>query len=71
MSRKGVPSWLYEGARVRDPSENREGIAQFIGEWVDPTTRKAIPHAIFLRPEGGGQEWVVADHHTLREAEPR
>ncbi|MFD3677913.1 hypothetical protein [Streptomyces sp. NPDC058613] len=71
MSRKSVPSWLHEGARVRDSAQNREGIVQFISEWVDPTTRKAIPHAIFLRPEGGGREWVVADHQALREAEPR
>ncbi|MCX4696375.1 hypothetical protein [Streptomyces sp. NBC_01408] len=69
MSR--LPRWLHEGARVLDPTEDREGIVQFIGEWVDPTTRRAIPHAIFLRPEGGGREWVVADHQALREADPR
>ncbi|MGW7343070.1 hypothetical protein [Streptomyces sp. NPDC054854] len=27
--------------------------------------RRVTPCAIFLRPEGGGTEWIVADHHTL------
>ncbi|WP_405451931.1 hypothetical protein [Streptomyces erythrochromogenes] len=69
MSRR--PSWLYEGARVLDPAEDREGIVQFIGDWEDPKTRRFIPEAVFLRPEGGGIEWVVADHQALRQADPR
>ncbi len=69
MSRR--PSWLYEGARVLDPAEDREAVVQFIGEWEDPATRRLIPEAIFLRPEGGGREWVVADHQALRQAETR
>ncbi|MGW2038685.1 hypothetical protein [Streptomyces virginiae] len=68
MSRR--PSWLCEGARVLDP-EDREGIVQFIGEWEDPRTRRLIPEAVFLRPEGGGVEWVVDDHQALREADAR
>ncbi|MCX5376696.1 hypothetical protein [Streptomyces sp. NBC_00091] len=65
------PSWLYEGARVLDPAKDREGIIQFIGEWEDPQTRRVIPRAIFLRPEGGGVEWVVADHQALRQTDAR
>ncbi|MEW2417535.1 hypothetical protein AB0953_27985 [Streptomyces sp. NPDC046866] len=65
------PSWLHEGARVLDPREDREGIVQFVGEWVDPQTCRVIPEAIFLRPEGGGREWVVADHQALRQADAR
>ncbi|MFF3871157.1 hypothetical protein [Streptomyces sp. NPDC001978] len=38
---------------------------QFIGEWEDPATRRVTDCAIFLRPEGGGTEWIVADHRTL------
>lgn len=68
MSR--LPGWLHEGARVLDP-EDREGVIQFIGEWVDPVTRRTVPLAIFLRPEGGGKEWVISDHQALREADPR
>ncbi|GHD83114.1 MULTISPECIES: hypothetical protein [Streptomyces] len=68
MSR--LPGWLHEGARVLDP-EDREGVIQFIGEWEDPATRRIIPKAVFLRPEGGGREWIVPDHQTLREADPR
>ncbi|WP_255407974.1 hypothetical protein [Amycolatopsis sp. KNN50.9b] len=38
---------------------------QFIGEWEDPSTRRVTDCAVFLRPEGGGMEWIVADHRTL------
>ncbi|MFD3756730.1 hypothetical protein [Streptomyces sp. NPDC058622] len=57
MSR--LPNWLHEGARVLDPAKDREAIVQFIGPWEDPQTRRVIPRAVFLRPEGGGVEWVV------------
>ncbi|MFI1060570.1 hypothetical protein ACH4TC_01605 [Streptomyces spororaveus] len=67
----GLPDWLYAGARVLDPSKDREGVIQFIGEWEDPQTRRVIPEAVFLRPEGGGVEWVVADHQALRQADAR
>ncbi|MDA5281060.1 hypothetical protein ACWGHM_36595 [Streptomyces sp. NPDC054904] len=69
MSRR--PSWLYEGARIFDPAGDREGVVQFIGEWEDPRTRRVIPEAVFLRPEGGGVEWVIADHQALRPADAR
>ncbi|MER6218771.1 hypothetical protein ABT213_32670 [Streptomyces sp. NPDC001674] len=69
MSRR--PEWLVEGARVLDPAQDREGIVQFIGDYEDPATRRFTPEAVFLRPEGGGREWVVADHHALRQAEAR
>ncbi|MET7533496.1 hypothetical protein [Streptomyces goshikiensis] len=65
------PDWLYAGARVLDPAKDREGVIQFIGEWEDPQTRRVIPEAVFLRPEGGGVEWVVADHQALRQADAR
>nr|WSX49291.1 hypothetical protein OG409_10210 [Streptomyces sp. NBC_00974] len=70
MSRKNLPAWLYEGARVLDAND-REAIVQFIGEFEDPATRRVVPEAVFLRPEGGGREWVVADHQALREADAR
>ncbi|MFD9411560.1 hypothetical protein ACFWBN_31680 [Streptomyces sp. NPDC059989] len=69
MSRR--PSWLFEGARIFDPTQDREGIVQFIGEWEDPRTQRLIPEAVFLRPEGGGTEWVVNDHQALRQADAR
>lgn len=65
MSR--LPSWVHEGARVFDPAQDTEGIVQFVGEYEDPATRILIPRAVFLRPEGGGREWVVADHESLRQ----
>ncbi|MCF3181753.1 hypothetical protein IPZ70_17650 [Streptomyces polychromogenes] len=65
------PSWLHEGARIFDPVRDREAVVQFIGEWEDPATRRVIPDAIFLRPEGGGREWIVADHRALRQADAR
>lgn len=67
MSRR--PDWLYEGARVFDPARDREAVVQFIGEWEDPATRRLFPEAIFLRPEGGGREWVISDHAALRQAD--
>ncbi|MFD5888686.1 hypothetical protein ACFWHQ_22225 [Streptomyces sp. NPDC060334] len=69
MSRR--PSWLYEGARVLDPAKDVEAVVQFIGDWENPQTRRVIPEAIFLRPEGGGLEWIVADHQALRQADGR
>ncbi|MFE2326021.1 hypothetical protein ACFXD5_19185 [Streptomyces sp. NPDC059385] len=65
------PSWLFEGARVFDVAHDREAIVQFIGDYEDPSTRRFTPEAVFLRPEGGGVEWIVADHQALRQAEPR
>ncbi|WP_328300045.1 hypothetical protein OG389_21205 [Streptomyces sp. NBC_00435] len=70
MSRTNLPSWLCEGARVLDAND-REAIVEFIGEWEDPATRRKIPEAVFLRPEGGGREWVIPDHQALRQADPR
>ncbi|MFE9847034.1 hypothetical protein [Streptomyces goshikiensis] len=59
-------SWLRGGAvAVEDGGRGRRGIVQFIGEWEAPATRRITPCAIFLRPEGGGVEWIVADHVTL------
>ncbi|MEU3904091.1 hypothetical protein AB0F20_09755 [Streptomyces goshikiensis] len=61
----GLPVWLHEGALVLDTAAKAKGIIQFIGEWADPTTRRVFPQAVFLRPEGGGQEWIVPDHQAL------
>ncbi|MFF4576932.1 hypothetical protein ACFY15_00745 [Streptomyces sp. NPDC001373] len=69
MSRR--PRWLFEGARVLDAVEDREGIVQFIGDYEDPATRRFTPEAVFLRPEGGGREWVVSDHRALRPVDDR
>jgi hypothetical protein len=65
------PNWLYEGARVLDAAQAREGIVQFIGDYEDPATRRLTAEAVFLRPEGGGREWIVADHRILRPADAR
>ncbi|MEU9715425.1 hypothetical protein [Streptomyces sp. NPDC047976] len=69
MSRR--PDWLFEGSRVYDLTQDREGVVQFVGEWQDPATRRITAEAVFLRPEGGGIEWIVADHQALREADTR
>ncbi|MFF4578381.1 hypothetical protein ACFY15_08275 [Streptomyces sp. NPDC001373] len=66
LAQHQLPDWLREGAMVVDENgRGRRGIVQFIGEWEDPLTRRVTPCAIFLRPEGGGTEWVVANHGTL------
>ncbi|MGP3685813.1 hypothetical protein ACTVZO_14055 [Streptomyces sp. IBSNAI002] len=65
------PSWLHEGARIYDPARGCEAVVQFVGEWEDPRTRRVISEAVFLRPEGGGVEWVVADPQALRQADAR
>jgi len=59
-----LPDWLTEGATAVD-GQGRRGIVQFIGEWEDPATRRVIKCAVFLRPQGGGTEWIVSDHRTL------
>ncbi|GAA0286946.1 hypothetical protein GCM10010302_26590 [Streptomyces polychromogenes] len=69
MSRR--PEWLIEGNRVYDVDQDREGVIQFVGEFEDPATRRFTPEAVFLRPEGGGVEWIVSDHHALRPADAR
>lgn len=69
-SHTSLPVWLHEGASVFDPGQETEGIVQFIGPWEDPETRRITPCAVFLRPEGGGVEWVVAPS-AVREAETR
>ncbi|MFJ4777410.1 hypothetical protein [Streptomyces sp. NPDC088762] len=68
-SHQSLPAWIHEGARVVDGQE-REAIVQFIGDYEDPATRRFMPNAVFLRPEGGGREWIVAPE-ALREADPR
>jgi hypothetical protein len=68
LSHQSLPAWLYEGALVLDPKKDREAIVQFIGPWEEPQTRRIVPCAVFLRPEGGGMEWVVAPG-AVREAE--
>ncbi|MFC9816532.1 hypothetical protein ACFVJM_31235 [Streptomyces virginiae] len=66
VSHRQLPDWLTEGAAaVDDGGHGRRGIVQFIGEWEDPATRRVTDCAVFLRPEGGGAEWIVADHRTL------
>jgi hypothetical protein len=64
VSHRHLPGWLNEGAAAVD-GQGRRGIVQFIGEWEDPATRRVTDCAVFLRPEGGGTEWIVADHRTL------
>ncbi|MFB6518720.1 hypothetical protein [Streptomyces sp. NPDC056401] len=54
-----LPAWLHEGARVYDPGRDREAIVQAIADYEDPGTRRFIRNAVFLRPEGGGMEWIV------------
>ncbi|GHI84121.1 hypothetical protein [Streptomyces xanthophaeus] len=66
-----LPDWLHEGARVFDPAKDSEAIIQFIGEHEDSATRIVVPCAVFLRPEGGGKEWIVPDYQALRQADPR
>ncbi|MCP3822104.1 hypothetical protein NLX86_29655 [Streptomyces sp. A3M-1-3] len=66
VSHRTLPAWLSEGAAVVDEGgHGRRGIVQFIGAWEDPATRRVTDCAVFLRPEGGGKEWIVADHCTL------
>ncbi|MET8298506.1 hypothetical protein ABZW02_31335 [Streptomyces sp. NPDC005180] len=57
---ENLPDWLYEGARVYDPGRDTEAIVQAICDFEDPATRRLIKNAVFLRPEGGGREWIVA-----------
>jgi hypothetical protein len=64
VSHRSLPDWLNEGATAVDGRGCR-GIVQFIGEWADPATRRVTDCAVFLRPEGGGTEWIVPDHRTL------
>ncbi|MFD9411256.1 hypothetical protein ACFWBN_30120 [Streptomyces sp. NPDC059989] len=64
LTNRQLPGWLREGA-VAVEDGGRRGVVQFIGEWEDPATRRINPCAIFLRPEGGGAEWIVADHVSL------
>ncbi|MFG2715256.1 hypothetical protein ACGFX2_32540 [Streptomyces goshikiensis] len=64
LAHRQLPRWLREGT-VAVEDGGRRGVVQFIGEWEDPATRRINPCAIFLRPEGGGVEWIVADHVTL------
>ncbi|MGW1767589.1 hypothetical protein ACWCQL_26460 [Streptomyces sp. NPDC002073] len=35
------------------------------GGWEDPATRRITERAIFLRPDGGGTEWIVTDVESL------
>ncbi|MEU8433846.1 hypothetical protein AB0F18_13145 [Streptomyces sp. NPDC029216] len=59
-SHQDLPSWLREGSKVYDPGRDTEGIVQFIGDFEDPATRRLMKSAVFLRPVGGGREWIVA-----------
>ncbi|MFD8144874.1 hypothetical protein [Streptomyces sp. NPDC059708] len=63
--RQTVPGWVSEGVKVNDPLEQRTGIVQFIGEWTDPSTHVLMTNAVFVRPEGGGREWIVKDPSSL------
>ncbi|MCY0938526.1 hypothetical protein [Streptomyces sp. H34-S4] len=69
-SHKNLPDWVYEGARVVDVGREVEAVVQFIGEFEDPYTRRIMPNAVFLRPEGGGREWIV-EPGVLRRADER
>ncbi|KPI06831.1 hypothetical protein OK074_4012 [Actinobacteria bacterium OK074] len=63
--RQTVPGWISEGTLIRDPLNGSTGIVQFIGEFEDPNTRVVMQNAVFVRPEGGGVEWVVEDPSSL------
>ncbi|MFJ3637648.1 hypothetical protein [Streptomyces sp. NPDC090112] len=69
-SHRDLPGWLHEGARVFDPGRDCEAIVQYIGPFEDPQTRRVMPCAVFLRPEGGGREWIVAPE-VPRQADTR
>ncbi|WP_183068965.1 hypothetical protein [Streptomyces sp. gCLA4] len=56
---QALPAWLYEGAKVYDPGRDREAVVQAIADFEDSATRRVIKNAVFLRPEGGGIEWIV------------
>lgn len=58
-SHQNLPDWMHEGARVYDPDRDREAVIQFVGPFEDPETGRYTPCAVFLRPEGGGIEWIV------------
>ncbi|MFD9483664.1 hypothetical protein [Streptomyces sp. NPDC059991] len=65
VSPQVLPDWLGEGAVVVNAGgHRRRGTVQFIGAGED-ATGSVTPGAVFLRPEGGGTEWIVADHRTL------
>ncbi|MFJ3975168.1 hypothetical protein [Streptomyces sp. NPDC090021] len=68
-SHQNLPEWLHEGAKVYDPGRDTEGVVQFIGDFEEPSTRRHIHNAVFLRPEGGGVEWTVLPG-AVREAGP-
>lgn len=63
--RRTVPGWVTEGTAIYDPSEGRRGVVQFVGEWQDPATCVVMANAVFVRPEGGGREWIVKDPSRL------
>ncbi|WP_336321073.1 hypothetical protein [Streptomyces lavendofoliae] len=63
--RQSVPGWVSEGTLIRDPLIGRTGVVQFIGEFEDPKSRAVMHNAVFVRPEGGGVEWVVEDPSGL------
>lgn len=53
-----------------DAGREVEAVVQFIGEYEDPYTRRVMPLAVYLRPEGGGKEWIV-EPGVLRPADER
>ncbi|MER5933066.1 hypothetical protein [Streptomyces sp. NPDC002054] len=63
--RQTVPGWVSEGTHIHDPLRGCTGIVQFIGEFEDPKSRVVMQNAVFVRPEGGGVEWVVEDPSSL------
>ncbi|MEU9107129.1 hypothetical protein AB0D54_22815 [Streptomyces xanthophaeus] len=67
-SHQALPAWLYEGARVYDPGQDREAVVQAIADYEDHATGQLTKNAVFLRPEGGGREWIV-DPGILRPAD--
>jgi hypothetical protein len=66
-SPRKLPAWLTVGVAAVD-GFGRRGIVRFVGEWRDPSTRRVVEYATFLRPEGGGTEWMVEDPHSLTPA---
>ncbi|MBL1067937.1 hypothetical protein [Streptomyces sp. 7-21] len=61
-----LPGWLHEGATALDP-DGKTGVVQFLGHMT--VGAEPILHA-WLRPSGGGTEWVV-EARALKKAEPQ
>lgn len=57
------------GALVEDVTTGRTGIVQAAEEWEDPKTRR-VAFTVFVRPQGGGIEWLLSPGRVRRVAKP-